>query len=316
VVKPCREFSFASKKERQAATVRTLFSRGYLFDELDAINRRNFFSFGFTTRLLGRPAIPSDTAPPPSESADGTSTTPAAIPATPTRELLRLAVRNGFDPSREINTDSHLANLDLGLRFTPLDYVSLSYDTSVNLSVGVIDAQNATLAFYEPGYVQPQYNTFQQRSQVVLSYRFVEENVNTRGNVEDRLFGANGTQNVIGTLYLRLGNYAGLAFGGWYDLNTTPQVNSKGRPIAPLGPHFALWDALFRIISPCNCWAAEFGVSENFDTDERLFRFQVTLLGLGSFGQGSRRNYLGATPMPTLGLQRPAALGSAGTGYF
>ena len=32
----------------------TLFSRGYLFDELDAINRRSFFSYGFTMRLLGR----------------------------------------------------------------------------------------------------------------------------------------------------------------------------------------------------------------------------------------------------------------------
>src|SRR5262249_18700620 len=159
------------------------------------------------TRLLGRPAIASDTSPP---SADGTP--PAAIPATPTRELLRLAVRNGFDPSREINTDSHLANLDLGLRFNPLDYLSVSYDTSVNLVGGMVDAQNATVAFYEPGYVQPLYNTFQQRSQIVLSYRFVEQDVNTRGNAEDRLFGSTGTQNIIGTLYLRLGRYAGVAF--------------------------------------------------------------------------------------------------------
>src|SRR5262249_14195590 len=32
----------------------TLFSEGYLFDERDAVNRRNFFSYGITTRLLGR----------------------------------------------------------------------------------------------------------------------------------------------------------------------------------------------------------------------------------------------------------------------
>src|SRR5947208_2827220 len=32
----------------------TLFSEGFLFDDRDAINRRNFLSYGLTTRLLGR----------------------------------------------------------------------------------------------------------------------------------------------------------------------------------------------------------------------------------------------------------------------
>jgi hypothetical protein len=32
----------------------TLFSESYLFDEVDAINRRNFISYGVTTRILGR----------------------------------------------------------------------------------------------------------------------------------------------------------------------------------------------------------------------------------------------------------------------
>ncbi|HJQ74353.1 MAG TPA: LPS assembly protein LptD [Gaiellaceae bacterium] len=40
----------------------TLFGTDYLFDERDAINRRNFFSYGFTTRLLGRAAPPTAAA--------------------------------------------------------------------------------------------------------------------------------------------------------------------------------------------------------------------------------------------------------------
>src|SRR5207253_4978021 len=44
-----------------------LFGAGYLFDERDAINRRNFVSWGITTRLLGRAATPPPAAVPPPE---------------------------------------------------------------------------------------------------------------------------------------------------------------------------------------------------------------------------------------------------------
>jgi LPS-assembly protein len=36
----------------------TLFAESYLFDEVDAINRRNFISYGVTTRILGRVGAP------------------------------------------------------------------------------------------------------------------------------------------------------------------------------------------------------------------------------------------------------------------
>ena len=151
-----------------------------------------------------------------------------------------------------------------------------------------------------------------------LSYRFVEENVNVRGGspVNQRLFANGGTQNVIGGLYLRLGDYFGLPFGALYDVNGGQIVNENGRT-RTLGPHFILRDYLFRVISPCNCWAAEFGVSDNFDTDEPLFRFQVTLLGLGSFGQGAPTGrYYGITPLPSLGIRTPERPRRRPGGYF
>ena len=47
----------------------TAFAESYLFDEVDAINRRNFVSYGITTRILGRfgaaPAVESAPAPEP-----------------------------------------------------------------------------------------------------------------------------------------------------------------------------------------------------------------------------------------------------------
>ena len=68
----------------------TLFSRGYLFDGLDAIEHRNFFSYGITTRLLGRGKVASDTPPPPPDPSFVGPPAPVSLPAaTPSRELLR-----------------------------------------------------------------------------------------------------------------------------------------------------------------------------------------------------------------------------------
>jgi lipopolysaccharide assembly outer membrane protein LptD (OstA) len=315
-VLPCREFRFSSNAQRQQSLVRSVFSRGYLFDELDAIDRRNFVSYGITTRILGRAANPADNAPPPQPTGDedGSMTAPSATPAVLSRELIRFGIRHGFDPSRDINTNSHLADIDLGLRVAPIDYIYLSYDASVNVSDGNLDAQNAALTLNEPGWVAPPHNVYQQASSLSLFYRFVDKNVNLRGTRDDLLFQQIGTQNVGGAFYLRLGNYVGFSAGALYDFGTTTQtVNGK---TTTLGPHFTLRDYLLRFISPCQCWAAEFGVSDTFNPNERLYRFSITLLGLGSFGQApTRRNY-GGVILPSLGASRPGAIGFPGESYF
>src|SRR4029453_11276277 len=182
----------------------TLFSRGYLFDELDAINKRNFFSYGFTTRLLGRYGGAAEPTPSPATSdtdneeewEDGSEEngpvgvgeelagggvasrkpTPAApaVKAAPTKELLRFTALHGFDVSRDINTDSHQANLDLGLRLTPLDYLSFTYEASADVAGGARDAQSVSLSLREPNWVASPRNVYQSPSMLMLSYRFVE----------------------------------------------------------------------------------------------------------------------------------------------
>lgn len=310
-VLPCQDLPPGAR-----GRVRTWYSRGYLFDELDAIDHRNFFSYGITTRILGRAANPADNQPPPPPSdEEGTPTpVPSVTPAVLSRELLRFGIRHGFDPSRDINTNSHLADVDLGLRVTPLDYLRISYDASLNVSNGDLDAQNAGLTLSEPGWVAPAHNVYQQASSLSLIYRFVRKNVNVRGPRDEQLFQEAGTQNVGGALYLRLGNYVGFSAGALYDFATTTQV-TNGKTTT-LGPHFTLRDYLLRFISPCNCWAAEFGISDTFSPNERLYRFSITLLGLGSFGQAPLRRNYGGVILPTLGAQRPGAIGFPGESYF
>jgi LPS-assembly protein len=315
----------------------TLYSRGYLFDELDAINERNFISYGLTTRLLGRLAggIAAVTEPTAGSEDDDTDDTPPplAVPASPTRELARFTIRHGVDPSRTINSkvypkgpkqgqvipgsESHLANLDLGLRVNPLTYLSLFYGASYDVVGGQLAAQNAAFTVFEPNYVPS--SPFQSPSALNLAYRFVEENVNA-GSVPQEIgsqFSNAGVRNLIGSAYLRLGKQAGLAFGAIYDFNEGLVFDSNTKKSRPVGAHFVLREYLFRYISPCNCWAAEVGVQDNFQTDETLYRFQITLLGLGTFGQGRRGlNYTGISVLPRTSGPRPTAVGPASPGFY
>jgi LPS transport system D len=295
----------------------TLFGRGYLFDGLDAIEHRNFFSYGITSRILGRGAVASDNPPPPPDpnfvGPPAPPTTPAAAPAT---ELLRGSITSGWDVSREISPPSHFANVDLGLRFTPVDYLGLSYAGSLEPISGKMAAQTYAMVLKEPRYVPPPNNMFQSPTTVGVSYRIVEANVNELGippgTPQARLFANGGLQETDAYVYIRLGDYAGFTFVSRYDLNGGELVQQNGR-LQAVGPHFIERDYLLRLISRCNCWAAEFGVSDRFDTQETLYRFQITLLGLGSFGQGPGGGYVGFAPLQALGLRRPPALGGS---YF
>ncbi len=254
-----------------------------------------------------RHQIPSFVGPP----------APLSLPAaTPSRELLRGSVTSGWDVSREISPPSHFANLDLGLRLTPIDYLALSYASSIDPIQGRLAAQSYAMVLREPNYVPPKGNPFQSPTTIGVSYRKVDENVNElgipAGTPQSRLFANGGLEETDAYVYIRFGDYAGFTFVSRYDLNGGQLVKQNGR-FENVGPHFIERDYLLRLISRCNCWAAEFGVSDRFDTGETLYRFQITLLGLGSFGEGPVGNYVGFAPLQALGLRRPPALGGS---YF
>src|SRR5262249_12671859 len=202
----------------------TLFSRGYLFDGLDAIEHRSFFSYGITSRLLGRGAVASDKPPaPPDPSFVGPPVAPSTPAAVPSRELLRGSITSGWDVSREITPPSHFANVDLGLRFTPVDYLALSYAGSFAPAQGRLAAQPYAMVLREPNYVAPKSNPFQSPTTVGVSYRFVEQNVNEVGippnTPESRLFANGGLEETDAYVYIRLGDYAAFTFLSRYDLN-------------------------------------------------------------------------------------------------
>ena len=107
---------------------------------------------------------------------------------------------------------------------------------------------------------------------------------------------------VDGSLYLQLGSYVGVNFFTRYDL-----ADTVGPPAS--GPHFLERSVLLRLISKCNCWVIDAGFIDRANPDERVFRVQVTLLGLGSIGEGQpNRNYIGLGPLTQLGYTPPLSV--------
>jgi lipopolysaccharide assembly outer membrane protein LptD (OstA) len=334
----------------------TIFRRPYLFDEVDAINHRNFFSYGLTTRLLGRAAASAVAAVPiaaseatTGETADGEaeeddddSTPPSALeadvlppgmpaaalpafvgppapgaaPAGPPapRELARATVLHGYDVSRKLVGDSHQSDVDLGLRLTPVDYLGMSFNTTVSLEKSALRGASIGAFAREPWWTPPPALAgLQNATTVGISYHYIQDSVND--NLDTTAGGSSflntpGVNEIDASVYLRLGDYLGFTFLSRYDLNTTPLADG-----GEIGPHFLERNYLFRLISRCNCWVLEAGISDKTNPDERIFRMQVTLVGLGSFGKTpAARNYIGFAPLQELGFRRPG-VGPGRGGY-
>jgi LPS-assembly protein len=311
----------------------TLFGTGFLFDARDVINRRNFVSYGLTSRVLGRGPVPVEPpAEPPSEPQapdfvgpplPPSPPTPPPPPATAARELVRASVLQGFDVSRPLVADRHLSDVDLGLRLTPVDYLALSYNSTLS-TASTLRGMTFSVLGRDPSWqaVNPLTN-LQVPGSAFFAYNFVEKGVNSdvqNSGPEQLVLNTAGVNDILGGLYVPLGKYLGFAFSSRYTFNSADKISSSGKietdaagnPLQT-GPHFLERDYLLRIISRCNCWVIEAGFADKFNPDERQFRIQFTLVGLGSFGPDPLRKFIALTPLTAYGLG--SERGGFGTRY-
>ncbi len=222
-----------------------------IFDGVDRIGRRGLLTYGLASRLLVR-------------AADTGEDTPGEV-----YELTRLSVAQSFDAEGTIprgdgseSTDK-FSDIDLALRVNPSPAASVrlrsTYDTDstalTSATVGVRLREPAALLDRE---MQPRLLT---RMSLGCEYRFVADN--GFGPDEERL---PEIQQLDSSLVLRLSDRLGFRYATRYNIVENSFQES----------FFGL-----RILSACDCWSLDIGVTDKSNPNEVELRVQLALIGLG-----------------------------------
>jgi LPS-assembly protein len=232
-----------------------------VFDGIDRINERSTFTYGFATRLLGRVAPQPD-----GERGE-------------VFEIARLSLAQSYDPTRNIAPTSrldvtgqpvdpgesgdHLSDVDLALRVNPGPVTSVraytTYDTSQN------DVSSATLGvrLTEPlrqldPSGRPRLFT---RASFAVEYRFITDNI---------------LQLLDSSIALPVTDRIAMLYAMRYDIDANSFLENY------VG---------LRLLSSCDCWALNIGVTDTRNPNEVQLQAQFTLAGLGAAPSGGFRAY-------------------------
>lgn len=220
------------------------------FDMLDRINHRNAFSYGFTSRLIGR-------------FADGDEENVSE--GARIRELGRVSLLQSYDLSRGIprlardGSRSHFSDIDLLARVNPSRFLSFRWKSSFDLRAAEFSASQVGLFVEDP------------REPDAEARRRLQ--TRTSAGVAYRLLANNALQQVDGNVVLRLTDWVGLLYATRYNVPARRFLENY---------------AGLRLVSLCDCWSVDFAVSNRTNPAETEARLQVTLVGLSELRQASR----------------------------
>src|SRR6185369_2198437 len=289
--------------------------------------RRSVFTYGLTTRLLGRYEVPKTAAqraaraapPPPGPGYDATTDeslletgTPAALAreavarardaattdgvsapsdgATgtrgPIRELGRFSVFQSYDvlskggdfidevdprTGKVIPRDAtRVSDLGVYLRLAPTSFATFEGRADYDVNEGKTKGANLFLSLSDPRTFTDDYflQSLRGRSRVTFGYRFVANSALEEAN---------------GGLLLRLTKRYYGAFEARYD-NLSKKFLEVGGGI--------------RVISDCECWVLDVGVTNHLNPNETTARVLVSLVGLGQVGREPFGRTFGAISGP------------------
>jgi hypothetical protein len=273
-----------------------------LFDQYDRLNSRSLFTYGVTTRLFAKLA-PQPSEPEP-EIAPETATGPPAVgtsaeQSSPSeafgpggassyshgqevRELARVTLMQAYDLSHDLGPfGNHLSDFQANLTVFPTTIASLGSQVDYNPRnhAGVTFA-NVYFTFQPPwSRVSNIYmGKALQGSFLQASYNYVNPTVAVLPTTT-----ANASQFAQVRAYSDIFDVLGVYIAPSYNFSTNQLQNAQ-------------YGA--RLKSPCDCWAADFGLIDSFNPNEVQVQFQLTLGGLGSIGQSP----FGRNPFQTNGL--------------
>jgi LPS-assembly protein len=221
-----------------------------VFDTHDRVNQRNLVAYGLASRLLAR------------RDADGN-----------VYELVRLSVLQGYDFSREIpgvGLDApadHFSDVDFGIRVNPSPKTAVHFRSSYDTGDADLASASTGIRLKEPfGEADPTGRArLLTRTTFNAEYRFVRDNgIDPDTN--------NEIQQLDSSVILRLTDRLGFLYATRYDIRVARFLEN----------HFGL-----RLLSACDCWGIDVGITDKSNPNEIELRAQLTLVGLGSAGTGT-----------------------------
>lgn len=275
-----------------------------LFDQVDRMNGRSLMTYGVTTRLFAKiqDQAPEETATDatPTEGVSDTESTvgpfhedPLATSLAPrggpivrdgehSQELAQLTVWQAYDFSHPVfGSDSGVSDIEGLLNIYATDFATVSSQVDYNPrnSPGFTFA-NAAVSM-QPPWSQAS-NIYMGRalqgSFVELGYNYANRNATVLQATR-----RNSSEFISARAYTDLFDYLGVYIGPQYDIAATQLLSTEYG---------------VRLKSPCNCWAADLGITDSYNPNEVQIQFQMTLGGLGSVG----RTPFGRNPFQTRGL--------------
>lgn len=223
-----------------------------IFDGDDRIAHRNIISYGFASRLLAR-------------SADADARRDVF-------ELGRLELMQGYDFTSDVprarsqSRRDPLTDVDVGLRINPSENATLRFLSTYDVNDLNLTSASVGLFLRAPEREVPEGERrhLYVRSSLAVDYRFIANNAVPDTSVVEQL-----DTNVV----LRITDHIGLRHAARFNI-----ADSK-----LLSNFFGV-----RLLSKCDCWSLDFGVSDKSNPNEIQVQAQVSLVGLGTAAGGSR----------------------------
>jgi LPS-assembly protein len=266
-----------------------------LYDQYDRMEARSLVSYGFTTRLFAKVKdIPASDTTDQAQDLEPTETGSVVGPYNQqqpdwsavapgsgqivregehTNELAQLTVQQAYDTSHEISADSsHVSDLQGLLSIYPTSIASLGSEVDYNPRGHAGITYSTAFVDIQPPWAQnpdEKPKVFMGRALEGSFLEFAYNYVNSQNTVFQST-SRGGSEFASARAYTDLFDYLGVFFAPSYDFSSDRLLEAE-------------YGA--RLKSPCDCWAADFGLIQSYNPNEVQFQFQLTLGGLGSLGQ-------------------------------
>lgn len=279
-----------------------------LFDQFDRLEARSLITYGITTRLFGKfgdepqPEQADTSGDTPSDDLSSNDSTVGPFHEEPvpeetldqrggtitrgdvhSRELAELTVQQAYDTAHEVALDgSKISDVEGILSIYPTTIASFSSQVDYN------PRSNAGIT-YANVYMTAQPPWSNTASRVYMgkalqgSYLQLGYNYSSSRNAVFPGTNRNGSQLLSGRAYTDVFDRLGVYIAPDYDFAARKLLSAEYG---------------VRLKSPCDCWAADLGITESYNPNDVQFQFQLTLGGLGSVG----RSPFGRNPFTQSGL--------------